>query len=355
MVAPGSLLLRRANCLVAWLDDGALVVENYLTGRQTEMHPQLLAALRGLVRPQPREKVAAALAVTQTPSVIDQLIAQDVLLPAGADLERRDASIHDGWAWGLDARYFHYSTRRTAFTYNLEQERDQLLELAKREPPPPPFKDYGRGDVPLGADAPAAADLWGTLSRRRTGRQFGREPLTLHQLSTVLEWTWGIRELRYDPGIGPVALKTSPSGGARHPVEVYPVVLDVAGVEPGVYHYCSGRAVLERMRSGDFAADVVRACTDQPWVADAGVVCFMTGVIERSSWKYRQSHAYRVLLLDAGHLGQTFHLAATAVGLSPWTSAALNEEEVERLIGTDGVSEIVLYAAACGLPPSCDG
>ena len=62
-------------------------------------------------------------------------------------------------------------------------------------------------------------------------------------------------------------------------------------------------------------------------------------------WKYRDAHAYRVLHLDAGHLGQTFHLAATALGLAPFTTAATRNLMVEKALGLDGVSEIVLYAA----------
>lgn len=68
--------------------------------------------------------------------------------------------------------------------------------------------------------------------------------------------------------------------------------------------------------------------------------------------KYPQSHAYRVLLLDAGHLGQTFHLICTALGLSPWTSAALDEATAERLLGITNPSQLVIYAAACGWPQS---
>jgi SagB-type dehydrogenase family enzyme len=76
----------------------------------------------------------------------------------------------------------------------------------------------------------------------------------------------------------------------------------------------------------------------------------MTAVIERSSWKYRHSHAYRVLYLDAGHLGQTFQLVCTYLGLGPCTFAATHNRLIERELGLDGVSEIVIYTAAVGVP-----
>jgi SagB-type dehydrogenase family enzyme len=81
----------------------------------------------------------------------------------------------------------------------------------------------------------------------------------------------------------------------------------------------------------------------------------MTAMVSRTMWKYEHSHAYRVLLLDAGHLGQTFHLACTALGLGPLTTAAINGLDVEEALGLDGIKEIVMYAAATGLPRLSNG
>jgi SagB-type dehydrogenase family enzyme len=67
-------------------------------------------------------------------------------------------------------------------------------------------------------------------------------------------------------------------------------------------------------------------------------------------WKYGHSHAYRVLLLDAGHLGQTFHLVCTAMGLGPFTTAALDGSAVELALGLDGIREIAVYAGSVGWP-----
>jgi SagB-type dehydrogenase family enzyme len=77
----------------------------------------------------------------------------------------------------------------------------------------------------------------------------------------------------------------------------------------------------------------------------------MTALLERSMWKYHHSHAYRVLLLDAGHLGQTFHLVATALGLAPFTSAATDDLFLEQRLHLNVAREIVVYGAAAGWPP----
>jgi SagB-type dehydrogenase family enzyme len=77
----------------------------------------------------------------------------------------------------------------------------------------------------------------------------------------------------------------------------------------------------------------------------------MTAVFQRSMWKYRHARAYRVVLLDAGHLCQTFCLVATWLGLAPFCTAALKDTLIESHLGIDGISESVLYAAGVGRPP----
>ena len=67
-------------------------------------------------------------------------------------------------------------------------------------------------------------------------------------------------------------------------------------------------------------------------------------------WKYQHPRAYRVVLLDAGHLCQTFCLTATWLGLAPFCTAALKDTLIEKDLGIDGIRESVLYIAGVGLP-----
>jgi hypothetical protein len=54
------------------------------------------------------------------------------------------------------------------------------------------------------------------------------------------------------------------------------------------------------------------------------------------------------VLLDAGHLCQTFCLLATWLDLAPFCTMALADSAIERALGIDGISESVLYAAGVG-------
>ena len=77
----------------------------------------------------------------------------------------------------------------------------------------------------------------------------------------------------------------------------------------------------------------------------------MTAVFARTMWKYRRARAYRVVLLETGHLCQTFCLTATRLGLAPFSTAALRDSLIERDLGIDGISESALYVAGVGLLP----
>jgi SagB-type dehydrogenase family enzyme len=345
--------LRRARCLIGFWEDGEFVVENYLTRRQVLVSPVVAQLLQQLDEFSTEAEVISRLErIPRAREVVSELVVQELLLVEGSPLEERDTRVAATWKWGHDAQFFHYATQTTVFEGDLVVEAESLARLARAEAAPHPFKDYEGPHVPLpGSFEEFDSDFWSVLRSRRTIRSFVPTPISLHDFSTVVRWTWGATRIMADDVLGNYVVKTSPSGGARHPVEVYPVVLRVEGLSRGFYHYSVRHDSLELLRSGDFDDGLlVDLCARQPWVASSAAVFFMTGAVERMMWKYRQSHAYRVLQLDAGHLGQTFHLVCTKLGLAPFTTAAIDAPAVERELRLDGVSEIALYAAACGRP-----
>lgn len=67
-------------------------------------------------------------------------------------------------------------------------------------------------------------------------------------------------------------------------------------------------------------------------------------------WKYEHSHSFRVINLDAGHLGQTFHLVCQSMNLGPFTTAALNNKLIENLLKIDPIEQPAVYLCATGYP-----
>ncbi len=189
-----------------------------------------------------------------------------------------------------------------------------------------------------------------TLLARRTWRRFGAARLAFADLATLLQLTWGVHGWIQVPGLGRFALKTSPSGGARHSIEVYVLARKVEGLRRGLYHYNP-----DTHRLGPVSRSGPRRVSDylpeQAWYDDASAVMLMTAVFERVQWRYPYARAYRAVLAESGHLCQTFCLVATSLGLAPFCTMALADSRIERDLKIDGVSESVIYAAGVGARP----
>jgi SagB-type dehydrogenase family enzyme len=189
-----------------------------------------------------------------------------------------------------------------------------------------------------------------TLHARRTHRAFAQAAVSLENVSNLLQTTWGVQGYVQTNVFGKLPQKTSPSGGARHPVEVYLVALRVKGLAKGIYHYQAKDNFLTKLPGKASPRLAAAYCADQPYFGEAAALFIMTAVFARTMWKYGRARAYRVVLLETGHLGQTFCLTATRLGLAPFTTAALKDSLIEKDLGIDGITESVMYVAGVGVP-----
>ncbi|MFI6471185.1 SagB/ThcOx family dehydrogenase [Streptomyces sp. NPDC050516] len=127
---------------------------------------------------------------------------------------------------------------------------------------------------------------------------------------------------------------------------------NVTGIPAGLYHYNAREHSLELLREGFTHTEAGALCAHQEGIDQAAFIVFVVAAWERMRAKYRHPRAYRVSHLNAGHLGQTFALAATALGLGPFQSAAFDNTAVEDRLGLDSVTHSTLYALAAGHPAS---
>ncbi len=254
--------------------------------------------------------------------------------------------------WTPAAAFLHFATKDQLFIADDAQEQRRIRARARQWPMPSPVKSYPAARrfklPPPGRQGEFPTVLLG----RRTWRQFAHEPVELGQVATLLGLTWGIHGWLDAGLLGRLALKTSPSGGARHPIETYMLALRVDGLPRGLYHYAAHRHQLELLRRGATPGEAGQFLPSQWWFRRAAALFIMTAVFPRSQWKYDFPRAYRVVLADAGHLGQTFCLAATWLGLAPFCTMALADTRIERALGVDGFEESVLYVTGVGARPA---
>ena len=210
---------------------------------------------------------------------------------------------------------------------------------------PSPYKEfpYALKQVPIRVpEQKGGKPLWEVVAQRRSIREFSRQSISFSQLSQLIWATQGITSKAWG-----FDFRATPSAGALYPIETYIVANRVEEIPPGIYHYNVKESQIVLLKEGDFGSDLQDAGLGQEMLAEAACVFIWTAIVERSKWKYRE-RAYRYIYMDAGHIGQTLYLAATALGLGCCTVGAFFDEEVDRLIGVDGNEEISVYLGAVG-------
>jgi SagB-type dehydrogenase family enzyme len=353
LAVKGALRLRSARCISVYWDKGELRIVNYLTRRTFAANPILLEVIRFFFSPKTVRNAMLefdAYTPESVGKVILELIKAELLLECDSPEAARDDLLASSWRPWLPAGGYHFLTKDMPFLKGGLSSAQQRWTLP-RTPQPPKFKTIeGAERIALPPPDSKRDSFFQTLHARRTRRAFSPAPASLASVAKLLQTTWGVQGFIKTRDYGSLPLKTSPSGGARHPIEVYLMALRVKGLDPGLYHYDARGHALERMSSAATARKARAYCADQPYAARAAALFIMTAIFARSMWKYRHPRAYRVVQLDAGHLGQTFCLTATRMGLAPFTTAALDDTLIERDLGIDGISESVIYVTGCGMP-----
>ena len=177
------------------------------------------------------------------------------------------------------------------------------------------------------------------LAKRRSQREYAREPLSLDELSQLL---WAAQGVTGESG------RTAPSAGGTYPLEVYAVVGDVSGLPSGVYRYTPKEHSLVLVKAGDFRENLSTASLNQKWVRDATVDLVFTAVYERTTRQYGE-RGIRYVHMEAGHAAQNVYLECEALGLGTVTVGAFDDKEVAGLFSLpDG--ETPLYVMPVGKP-----
>jgi SagB-type dehydrogenase family enzyme len=211
---------------------------------------------------------------------------------------------------------------------------------------PPIYKDYPDAQkikLPtFEVNKPFSLDQ--VIKQRKSIRDFQDKAMSLGQLSYLLWASTGIQRKEHGH-----EFRTVPSAGALYPIETYIVVNNVRKLAAGIYHYSIRAHELELIKEGDFKRPIAWAALGQGWCASAGVVFVWTAIFERSKWKYGQ-RAYRYMYLDTGHIAENLALAAVSLNLGTCEIGALFDDQVNTIVGIDGIDESVLCMAVAGIP-----
>jgi len=182
-----------------------------------------------------------------------------------------------------------------------------------------------------------APSLKGTMSveealqQRRSRRQFLDRELSMEQLSQILWSAYGITVKRDDYPVLRGGLRTAPSAGALYPLEIYVMVGNVKGVEPGLYKYNSKDHSIRCTISEDLRKEASSSAYNQKMIKDAPAVLFYSAAYERCSKKYGERGKERYVCMDLGHSAENVYLQAEALHLGTCAVGAFSDEALKKL------------------------
>lgn len=316
-------------------DSGGLVLEHPLGWCDVRIHDGgLLALLNGTTENG-----------VETRSTVESRFLMDLhrcgfVVPDG-DEDRT----FDALSWSAPDLWFH--RRSTLGKRSVTWEHFGPTKWANGRFPQPPARRqlYPGAPIPLHVPDLSARrkhdpTLTAVLEDRVSTRAFDdTRPVSVEQLAELLYRTARTRNTHRVSEGDELVSRPYPSAGSVYELELYPVVRNVAGLKPGMYHYDSFDHALFPVASADSPAVsqlIGVASATLAAAAEPQVLLVMAARCGRMMWTYEQV-AYTAILKDVGVLMQTIYLAATAMGLG---ACAQGFGDTAAFVAATGVDEM---------------
>lgn len=186
-------------------------------------------------------------------------------------------------------------------------------------------------------DADIAADtVSDVIMRRGSSRRFAQRPLTLAQLSTMLD--------RATRGVPADFLE--PPGATL--ITPYVIVHAVEGLAPGAYVYHRAARALEVLREGSFRNEAGYLGLEQELPAEASVNVYCLADLHPILARFG-NRGYRAAQLEGGIIGGKLYLAAYAQRLGA-TGLTFYDDEVTAFFSPHAGGKSVMFLTALGHP-----
>jgi SagB-type dehydrogenase family enzyme len=172
------------------------------------------------------------------------------------------------------------------------------------------------------------------ILRRGSSRKFARTPITLVQLSTLLD-----RASRGVPAdfVDPVGSQLN---------HLYLIVHAVEGLESGAYVFHRDRGLLECLKQGNFRAQAGYLGLEQELPADGAVGIFFLADLRQILQRFG-NRGYRAVQLEAGMLGGKLYLGAYAQGLGA-TGLTFYDDDVISFFSPHAEGKSAIFLVALG-------
>ncbi len=170
------------------------------------------------------------------------------------------------------------------------------------------------------------------IQHRRSHRSYLKDAISAEELSQVLWAAYGISQpLQGYPQMRG-GLRTAPSAGARYPLEIYALVGNVKGIEPGVYRYDSREHKITMVMDRDVKQELSVAALGQEMISVAPACLFYSAVYKRTTDRYGDRGRERYVCMDLGHSAENVYLQAEALHLGTCAIGAFDDAAVKKVM-----------------------
>jgi SagB-type dehydrogenase family enzyme len=342
--------LRASRCLVFLFDHERLIGFNFLTKQAFCCTPPILGLLQKLGDWTEKPNASAFLpgrSPDGAAKLIEDLIDLSAVIEEGTATARREQQFKCSWEWGLGTSLLHFSLQDAGSYMPLEEAERWRKERAVHDPSPPLYRHHGRAADTIKLER-SSDPLLALFAKRRTNRTPLPHAIPLPALAGCLEAGLAITGF-VDTETGRLPLSMTPSGGARNPFEAYVYARNVEGLDCGFYHYSAAEHSLLPLTCQDRPSPSY-LLGDQDWAEAMPCIIFLVAHFERTMWKYRDDNGYRVVLIEAGHIGQNIMVTATAKNITACPTALFRHGEIHGCLGIKNVTQSVLYALTLSYP-----
>lgn len=347
--------IRRAASLLVTLASEKYKVQNFVTRQAFACRRGCLDLLANL-----EDWTDVALLAARFPGEPVDRLARDLgrlaelgaIVVEGSEYADFDEAYRTKWEWGEVAGLFHFGIKDVR--YAIEEEMPGwIADRAAQRPSPALYQTNETCAYTKPLPSPQlAAGVFRTMRARRSRREFSKAAISLEALTRIVHSGLGITS--FSEGLfGTLPLKMTPSGGARNPYEGFVLVLNVADLQPAIYHYSALDNSLGLVREGALPPPS-SFLGNLEWINNAAAVILLVANFPRTAWKYPNPVAYRVVLLEAGHIAQNMLLAATDLDVAATPIAAIADSIAESALELDPIRQGVVHAVVLGQPLESD-
>ena len=186
-----------------------------------------------------------------------------------------------------------------------------------------------------------------TMANRRSSRHYADQSISAEQLAQILWAAYGVTSPQPERPATRGGFRTPPSAGGLYPLEVYAVVGNVDGIEPGLYRYVSEEHKIVRVINADLREDLCTAALGQTFVKEAPVTIFYSAIFSRTTQRYGDRGGNRYVWIDLGHSAENVLLQAEALKLGACVIGSFYDDQVNDLLQLPE-EEVPMYIITVG-------